>query len=292
MTLDPSLLNPKDIALSQPAPAWSFDHEAGPNWAPFDTSPPIPVKDTPQVAALLDQLSKSGTGPCAGTLPGDGSGTKSSSPHGQDQLQKRNETSSKPTRSRQTWPRKETGCSPKRQRRAKRAATKSGNVNRDNEATTHREGSLERNRIAACKCRKRKKKWVNDLKKRNSWLEKRHKDLGIEYFHLLQEISKLKTLIISHASCHDANIDTWLNNEASKYVCKLGGDDTKRVCGLKPAPSRDATSMLKVSWESSQYTEPSNSSLQVDSEDSNTSYDSDNPSEGDFDDHVARSWMC
>lgn len=238
-TLDPSLLNPKDIALFQPAPAWSFDGEAGPNRAPFDTSPLMPVKDMPEVAALLDQSSKSGTDPCTGTLPGDGSGTKSSSPHGQDQLQKRSDTSSKPTRSRQTWPRKEANCAPNRQRRAKRAETKSGNVNQDNEATTRREGSLERNRIAACKCRKRKKKRVNDLKKRNSWLEKRHKDLGIEYFHLLQEISKLKTLIISHASCHDANIDTWLNNEASKYVCKLGGDDTKRVYGLKPAPSRD-----------------------------------------------------
>lgn len=239
MTLDPSLLNPKDIALFQPAPAWSFHHEAGPDWAPFDTSPLMPVKDTPQVAALLDQPSKTGTGHCAGTLPGYGSGTKSSSPHSQDQLRKINGTSSNPTSSRQTWPRKATASAPKRQRRAKRAETKSGNVNRDNEATAHREGSLERNRIAACNCRKRKKKWVNDLKKRNSWLEKRHKDLGIEYFHLLQEISKLKTLIISHASCRDANIDTWLNNEASKYVCKSGGDDTKRVCGLKLAPSLD-----------------------------------------------------
>ncbi|KHO11325.1 Crotonase, core [Metarhizium robertsii ARSEF 23] len=250
MTLDPSLLNPKDIALFQPAPAWSFDHEAGPHWAQFDTSPLMLVKDTPQVAALLDQPSKTGAGHCAGTLPGYGSETKSSSLHSQDQLQKRNDTSSKPTRSRQAWPRKETASASKRQRRAKRAETKSGNANRDNEATAHREGSLERNRIAACNCRKRKK------------------------------------------NCHDANIDTWLNNEASKYVCKLGGDDTKRVCGLKPAPSLDATSMLKVSWESSQYIEPSNSSLQVDSEDSNTTFDSDTPPEGDFDDHVAPSWMC
>ncbi|KAH0593187.1 hypothetical protein MHUMG1_09189 [Metarhizium humberi] len=197
MTQDPNLLNPKDIALFQPELAWSFDHEAGPGWAPFDTSTLMPVKDTPQVAALLDQPSKTGTGHCAGTLPGYGSGTKSSSPHSQDQLKKINGTSSKPTSSRQTWPRKATASAPKRHRRAKRAETKSGNANRDNEATAHREGSLERNRIAACNCRKRKK------------------------------------------NCRDANIDTWLNNEASKYVCKLGGDDTKRVCGLKPAPSRD-----------------------------------------------------
>ncbi|KAG8418466.1 transcription factor [Metarhizium acridum] len=291
-TLDPRLLDHTDITLFQPAPAWSLDDEAGPNWAPFGASPMMPGKDTPQVAALLGQSSKTGTDRYARTSPGDGSGAKSPSTHDKDQLKKLNGTSSRPTRSRESLPPKATSSSPKRHRKSKRAVSNGGD--RDAKATTHREGSLERNRIAAYKCRKRKKKWIHSLKERHSWLEKRYKDLGTEYFYLLQEISELKTLIIGHANCHDSNIDTWLNNEASKYVCKVGSDGPKGICGSRPAPSLDATSTSRPSGDSSQsqYTEPSNTSLQLESEDSNTSFDSDNSLEGDFDDNVARFSTC
>ncbi|KJK74045.1 hypothetical protein H634G_10671 [Metarhizium anisopliae BRIP 53293] len=244
--------------------------------------------EVPEIASLLDQPSKTSATPYhiypslqleadldkVMALPADASETKSPSPRQKDKSVKLHDTRSMLARPKQRPPPKATPSPPKRQRQTKQAATKGmgSGINGDAEPTTHRERSLERNRVAASNCRKRKKKWVDELEKRNSRLEKRHKDLKTEYLFLVQEISGLKNYIVGHASCHDPNIDIWLESEASKYVCKLQSEGPWRIRGLGFPPSPDAMSSSTPSWGNSQYTEPPNGSS-TESEDSNSSSD-------------------
>ncbi|KAG8408487.1 hypothetical protein J3459_017567 [Metarhizium acridum] len=124
----------------------------------------------------------------------------------------------------------------------KREATKA--TNNTAEAQTEeskpkhrRQRSLEKNRVAASKCRKRKKQWTENLEQKKSGLESVHAELQSEYMELLQETSELKNFLISHASCQDPNIDIWIKNEASKYVRNL--HNASRVHSMHSIPSQD-----------------------------------------------------
>jgi len=77
---------------------------------------------------------------------------------------------------------------------------------------------LERNRIAASKCREKKKQYVSDLEETKIGLEMQHAHLQMEYNGLLGEVSGLKHHLMAHAKCNDPNIDRWLDNEARRFV--------------------------------------------------------------------------
>lgn len=81
-----------------------------------------------------------------------------------------------------------------------------------------RDKFLERNRIAASKCRQRKKQWVSGLEEAKNGLENQNSQLQMEYNSLLGEVSRMKNQIMSHATCHDPNIDKWIDNEARRFV--------------------------------------------------------------------------
>ncbi|KAL2760428.1 hypothetical protein ACRALDRAFT_1073718 [Sodiomyces alcalophilus JCM 7366] len=81
-----------------------------------------------------------------------------------------------------------------------------------------RQIALERNRVAASKCRKKKKEWVSELQETKAGLENHHQQLQREYNGLLDEVSLMKNELISHAHCNDPNIDLWLDNEAKRFV--------------------------------------------------------------------------
>lgn len=83
-----------------------------------------------------------------------------------------------------------------------------------------RENMLERNRVAASKCRSRKKIWTENLEEKKSRLQKLHGELMADYWRLLQESSLLKSMIISHAGCHEPNIDMWIKFETSRHIGK------------------------------------------------------------------------
>jgi hypothetical protein len=84
--------------------------------------------------------------------------------------------------------------------------------------TAKRDKFLERNRVAASKCRQRKKEWVNGLEEAKNGLETQNAHLQMEYNGLLGEVSRMKNQIMAHANCHDPNIDKWIENEARKFV--------------------------------------------------------------------------
>jgi hypothetical protein len=108
------------------------------------------------------------------------------------------------------------------------------------------ERSLERNRIAASKSRKRKKQWTESLEEKKQRLERLHGELQASYVDLLQELSQLKNFLIGHAACHEPNIDIWIHHEASKYVDKLNGQFMQRQGGMPFSQSTEGEYFLRV----------------------------------------------
>lgn len=86
------------------------------------------------------------------------------------------------------------------------------------EDDTRRDRFLERNRIAASKCRQKKKVWVHDLEGSKQELENQNNNLHLEHNALVSELTRMKNVLMLHARCHDPNIDQWIDNEARKFV--------------------------------------------------------------------------
>ncbi|KAF6817350.1 bZIP transcription factor [Colletotrichum sojae] len=77
---------------------------------------------------------------------------------------------------------------------------------------------LERNRVAASKCRQKKKEWVSDLQETKQNLENQHAALQMEYNGLVDEVTRMKNELMSHANCNDTRINLWLESEARRFV--------------------------------------------------------------------------
>jgi cyclic AMP-dependent transcription factor ATF-2 len=103
---------------------------------------------------------------------------------------------------------------PPRKRKPKRIKKESDTGEEDK----RRRKFLERNRIAASKCREKKKQYVSELEETKIGLETHHTHLQLEVNALVAEISGLKHRLMAHAKCNDVHIDRWLNNEARKFV--------------------------------------------------------------------------
>ncbi|TLD24352.1 hypothetical protein PspLS_06636 [Pyricularia sp. CBS 133598] len=77
---------------------------------------------------------------------------------------------------------------------------------------------LERNRVAALKCRKKKKEFVQDLEEECVELETTNHALQTEAQGLLNELNSMKNHLMDHASCKDPRIDNWLEFEAQRFI--------------------------------------------------------------------------
>lgn len=108
-----------------------------------------------------------------------------------------------------------------RQRQIKPAKQESEDEEQD-ESTEKRKKFLEKNRIAASKCREKKKKWVHDLESNKSQLERLNMELRLEHRGLISELNQTKSMLMSHADCNDRNITDWLNNQARRIVQTTG----------------------------------------------------------------------
>ncbi|KAI0457115.1 hypothetical protein F5B21DRAFT_512949 [Xylaria acuta] len=110
------------------------------------------------------------------------------------------------------------------------ARNKTTTMTRENAGTAanpkEREGKrrhfLQRNRVAAMKCRKKKKEWVNDLEETKCGLESQNTHLHMELDGLVGEASQIRAQLMVHANCNDANIDKWIENEAKRFVIGTG----------------------------------------------------------------------
>ncbi|KAJ4015352.1 hypothetical protein NW766_005691 [Fusarium irregulare] len=88
---------------------------------------------------------------------------------------------------------------------------------------------LKRNRIAASKCRQKKKEWVSGLEDTRYGLEHENNVLHKQYNGLVDELSTIKNQLMQHASCNDANINQWLDNEARKFVQRIASQNQAQV---------------------------------------------------------------
>jgi cyclic AMP-dependent transcription factor ATF-2 len=104
----------------------------------------------------------------------------------------------------------------------------------DKEEDKKRNKYLERNRLAASKCRQKKKEWMHDLEATKAMLEAKHSALQRDYSALLQEVSQIKTLLMAHSNCHDPNIDQWIEGEARRFVRK-SMDGSFNALGHRPS---------------------------------------------------------
>lgn len=84
----------------------------------------------------------------------------------------------------------------------KRRAQSTNNITAaaDNE-DEKRKNFLERNRLAAYKCRQRKKQWMQDLQARVEYLTTDNEQLQMQTTALREQLIDLKTMLLEHKSC-------------------------------------------------------------------------------------------
>ena len=77
-----------------------------------------------------------------------------------------------------------------------------------------------RNRVAANKCRQKKKESAAKLEERSVTLQRRNARLEAELQALKAEIVRLNSLLMAHANCGDLNIDKYIQNQAERIVAR------------------------------------------------------------------------
>ncbi|KAI6767529.1 hypothetical protein HG530_005538 [Fusarium avenaceum] len=125
---------------------------------------------------------------------------------------------------------------PRRQRISKEPSLKEEDEEEDDddpgaEGSDKRNKFLKRNRIAASKCRQKKKEWVSNLEDTRYSLEHENNNLHKQYNGLVDELSTIKNQLMEHASCNDANINQWLDNEAKRFVQRIAAQNTTLALG-------------------------------------------------------------
>ena len=88
---------------------------------------------------------------------------------------------------------------------------------------------LERNRVAADKCRQNRKKWVDDLQTKAHYFGADNSEKKAQLEELEQEIVQLRSLLFIHSrSCNEKDIVSWVEQEANK-VQLLSEPDSKET---------------------------------------------------------------
>ncbi|KAG2202467.1 hypothetical protein INT47_013083 [Mucor saturninus] len=75
-----------------------------------------------------------------------------------------------------------------------------------------RKNFLERNRLAALKCRQRKKQWLSNLQTRVEYLANDNDQLQMESEALRKQIMELKSLLVNHKECPQYNAQLMKNS--------------------------------------------------------------------------------
>ncbi|KAL8664631.1 MAG: hypothetical protein Q9202_002901 [Teloschistes flavicans] len=104
---------------------------------------------------------------------------------------------------------------PKRSRKNGRSANLSNGQPASSAEEVRRHKFLERNRVAASKCRQKKKEWTQNLENRARELQKENNHLRMLVDSLRDELVFIKGEILKHTSCDCANIQSWLKSSAA-----------------------------------------------------------------------------
>ncbi|OCK79100.1 hypothetical protein K432DRAFT_258023, partial [Lepidopterella palustris CBS 459.81] len=77
---------------------------------------------------------------------------------------------------------------------------------------------LEKNRLAAHKCRQKKKQWVQDLEAQGRELTAMHAHLKEHVATLREQVLMLKNELFVHANCGCWEIDRYLERVAGEMI--------------------------------------------------------------------------
>lgn len=100
----------------------------------------------------------------------------------------------------------------------KRRARKNKKQLSDEEIRAKRERFLERNRIAASKCRDKKKDWTNKMEEKMRILQADRSLLKELAQTLMEEKRTLTALLHEHSSCNHQGLDAWLKEKATAIL--------------------------------------------------------------------------
>ena len=110
----------------------------------------------------------------------------------------------------------QTSQSPKRARKyASRGASNTAESNKPEDVKRSR--FLERNRVAASKCRQKKKEWTQNLENRARDLQKNNNSLRMIVDSLRQEILFLKGEMLKHNSCGCEHIQEFMKSGSNNF---------------------------------------------------------------------------
>jgi hypothetical protein len=109
---------------------------------------------------------------------------------------------------------------------------------------------LERNRVAADKCRQNRKKWIDDLQAKAHFFTADNAAKKAALEKLEHDISQLKALLFVHSGrCSDKNIASWLEQESARVKQRAetmpqhtGSDVDQGLDDIMLSPSRPSSS--------------------------------------------------
>nr|RBQ87898.1 hypothetical protein FVER53263_06664 [Fusarium verticillioides] len=144
------------------------------------------------------------------------------------------------TKRQQTSAEKEPAAKPRQKRAPKEPSLKEEDEDEYDglDETEKRSKFLKRNRIAASKCRQKKKEWMRELEETKNELEGENTALQTQYTELMGELTTIKNQLMDHASCNDVNINQWLDNEAKRYVQRIAAQSAQNR-QAPPAPPQN-----------------------------------------------------
>ena len=114
-------------------------------------------------------------------------------------------------------------CSPqpkrRRYRKRRRQLTEA-------EKEAKREKFLLRNRVAASKCREKRRKYEENVQDRKQELERQNADLKTMLDGLKDEVRRCKDAIIAHATCDHPDVTEWMDQTTACLSTPLMGDES------------------------------------------------------------------
>lgn len=78
---------------------------------------------------------------------------------------------------------------------------------------------LERNRLAASKCRQKKKQWVQDLENKSEQVTKKNQELHNQLAILREQCLELRNELLAHGNCGCSLVQTYLHRSSAELTC-------------------------------------------------------------------------
>ncbi|KAI9760909.1 MAG: hypothetical protein M4579_001410 [Chaenotheca gracillima] len=137
---------------------------------------------------------------------------------------------------------------PRRQRKGNAGRPKGGVEKALSGENDKRQRFLERNRVAASKCRMKKKEWTGNLEGRARELQHEKAQLSMMVGSLRDEVLFLKGELLKHTNCGCDRIRQYLDQEVTNLASGPGGA-LAHVTGPKPNLQRPATEFRRSSFD-------------------------------------------